>query len=194
MVVVLLHSILCQCVLINTAQMATRHTGGEAQEDSDTDRSEQGDRTEKGSEKGKRSVTHKILHNKAMQRMAGRKLSTYVTPVKELQPPQAHVQPPAARRTSDTVVQHPPKHSQDDQQMVFQYMNPPPPGGQHHRSDPHTQSPGTTQQRRPDTSPQQTHAIAGTVLREQPQRYPSYSDPPHPPQQSIAYNHLQEVT
>ena len=171
--------------------MATRHTGSEAQEDSDTDRSEQDDRT------GKRSVTQKILHSKAMQRVTGRKRGADVTPVRELQPPPAHVQVvvTTSRRTSDTV-QQPPKHSeeQDDQQMLFQYMNPPPPpGGQHHKSDPHTQSPGATQQRRPDTLPQQTRAPARTVLHEQP-RDPSYSDPAHPPQQSIAYDHLQQVT
>ena len=170
--------------------MATRHTGGgEAQEDSDTDSSEQSDRTEKGSEKGKRSVKQKILHSRAMRRMTGgRKLGNKV------QSPPAHIQVTTTRRTSDTV-QLPPKHSQeqDDQQMLFQYKNPPPPGGQHHRSDPHTQSPGTTRQRRPVTSPQQTHAPAGTVLREQPQ-HPGYSDPPQPPLQSIAYDHLQQVT
>ena len=172
--------------------MATRHTGGEAQED--TDRSEHSDRTEKGSEKVKRSVTKRILHTKAMRRMTGRKLGANVTPMKELQPPPAHVQLTTARRTSDTV-QQPPKHSQeqDNQQMLFQYRNSPPPVGQHHRSDPHTQSPGATQQRRPDTSPQQTHVAVGTVLREQP-RPPAYSDPPHPPQQSIFYDHLQQVT
>ena len=162
--------------------MATRHTGGETQEDSDTDRPEQDDRIEKGSEKEKRSVKQKILHSKAMQRMAGRKVP--------LSP--AYVQAPTAKRTSDTV-QQPPKHSQDDQLGVFQYSYPPPPGRQHHRSDRHTQSPGTTQQRRPDTSPQQTHATVGTVLREQP-RHPGYSDPPHPPLQSMGYDHLQQVT
>ena len=68
--------------------MATRHTGGDAQDGSDTDtgRSEQGDRTEKGSEKGKRSVTQKILHSKAVQRMTGRRLGADVTPAKKLQP------------------------------------------------------------------------------------------------------------
>ena len=178
--------------------MATRHTGGDqAVEDSNI--SEQGDRTEKGSEKGKRSTKQKILHSKAMQRMAGRKLGADVTPKKELQPPPAHVQVvTTARRTSDTV-QQPPKYiqeQQDDQQMVFQLLQPPPPGGQHRRSDPRTQSPGTTQQRRPDTSPQLTHAPAGTVLCGQP-RDPSYSDPPqppHPPLQSMGYDHLQQVT
>ena len=176
--------------------MATRHTGGEAQEDSDTGSggSEQSDRTEKGSEKGKRSVKQKILHSRAMQRMTGRKQGADVTPVKKVQRLPAHVQVTTAKRTSDTV-QQPPKHGQeqDDQQMMFQYMNPPPPGGRHYRSDPHTQPPGTTQQRRPDTSPQQTHVTAGTVLREQP-RHPSYSDPPHPPLQSMGYDHLQQVT
>ena len=177
--------------------MAARHTGGgEAQEDNDTDLSEQGDRTEKDSEKnnkGKRTTKQKILHSKVMQRMTARKLGADVTPAKKAQPP-AHVQVITAKRTSDTV-QQPPKHSQEqeDQQMFFQYTDPPTPGRQHHRSDHHTQSPGTTQQRRPDTSPKQTHATAGTVLREQP-RHPSYSDPPHPPLQSIAYDHLQQVT
>ena len=177
--------------------MATHHTGGEAQEDSDTDISEQGDRTEKGPEKEKKSVKRKFLHSKAMQRMTGRKRGADVTPAKKAQLP-AHVQVvvTTAKRTSDTV-QQPPEHSQeqqDDQQMLFQYRNSPPPGGRHRRSDPHTHSPGTTQQRRPDTSPHQTHATAGTVLREQPQRLPSHSDPPHPPLQSIAYDHLQQVT
>ena len=169
--------------------MATRLTGGEAQEDSDTDLSEHSDKTEKGSEnKGKKTVKQKILHSKAVRRMAGRKLGGDVTPVKQLPP--AHVQIPTARRTSDTV-QQPLKHGQEqeDQQMLFQISYPPPPGRQHHRSDPHTQSPGTTQQRRPDTSPQQTHATAGTVIRELP-RHPSYSDPPL---QSIAYDQLQQV-
>ena len=195
----LLHSILyvCDCVspLIQHSDplMATRHTGGEALEDSDTDRSEQSDRTERGSEKGKRSVTQKILHSKAMQRMAGKKLGADVTPVKELQPPLAHVQVvvTTAKKTSDTI-QQPPKHSQE--QMLFQYTDPPLPGRQHHRSDhrwsdPHAQSPGATQQRRPDTSPQQAHATAGTVLREQP-RYP---DQLQPPLQSMCYDHLQQV-
>ena len=150
--------------------MATRHTGGEAQEDSDTDISGHGDKTEKGSEKGKRDVKHKILYSKAMQKMTGRKRGTDVTPVQGKVPPLAHLRVTTARRTSDTVVQQPPKHSQeqDDQKMLFQYKNPPPPGGQHHRSDTHTQSPGTTQQR----------------------QHPSYSDPPL---QSMSYDHLQQV-
>ena len=72
--------------------MATRHTGGGAQEDSDTDLSEQGDRTEKGSEnKGKRATKQKILHSRAMQRVTGRKRGADVTPVRELQPPPAEV-------------------------------------------------------------------------------------------------------
>ena len=88
--------------------MATRHTGGgEVEEDSDSDRSEQGvDRIEKSSEKEKRSTKHKFLHSKAVQRMmTGKKLGADVTPVKELQPSPAHVQPPtgSGRRTSDTV-------------------------------------------------------------------------------------------
>ena len=173
--------------------MATRHTGGKAQEDSDTDISEQGDRTEKGPEKEKESVKRKFLHSKAMQRVTGRKRGADVTPVKKAQPPPAHVQAvvTTARKISATV-QQPPKYSQepDDQQMVFQYMGPPPPGGQHHRFDPHTQSPGATQQRRPDTSPQQTHDTAGSVLREQP-RPPAYR---HPSLQSMGYDHLQQVT
>ena len=173
--------------------MATRHTGGEAQEDSDKDLSEQDDRTEKYL--GKRGTKQKILHSKVMQRVTGRKRVADVTPAKKVQPPPAHVQAPTARRTSDTL-QQPPKHSQEqnDQQMLFQYRNSPPPEEQHYRSHPHTQSTATTQQRRPDTSPQQTHAPAGTVLREQPQRLPSHSDPPNPPLQSIAYDHLQQVT
>ena len=173
--------------------MATRHTGGEAQEDSDTDRSEQsseqGDRTvtEKGSGKGKKGVKHKL--SKAMRRVTGRKRGADVTPVKQLPP--AHVQVPTARRTSDTV-QQPPKHGQEqeDQQMLSQLSHSPPPGRQHHRSDPHTQSPGATQQRRPDISPQQTHGTAGTVIRGQPQQHPSYSDPPP---ESMIYDHLQQV-
>lgn len=150
--------------------MATHHTGGKAQEDSDSDISDHGDKTEKGSEKGKRTVKQKILLSKAMQRVTGRKRGADVTLVKKAQPLPAHVQAPTARRTSDTI-QQPPKHSQeqqDDQQMLFQYRNPPPPGGQHHRSDPHTQSPGTTQQR----------------------QHPSYIDPPL---QSMSYDHLQQV-
>ena len=150
--------------------MATRHTGGEAQEDSDSDISDHGDKTEKGSEKGKRTVKQKILLSKAMQRVTGRKRGADVTPVKKAQPPPVYVQAPTAKRTSDTV-QQPSKHrqeQQDDQQMLFQYRNPPPPGGQHHRSDPQTQSPGTTQQR----------------------QHPSYSDPPL---QSMSYDHLQQV-
>ena len=67
--------------------MATRHTGGEVQEDSDTDISEQGDRTEKGSEKEKKSVKRKFLRSKAMQRVTGRKHHADVTPVKKAQPP-----------------------------------------------------------------------------------------------------------
>ena len=62
--------------------MATRHTGGEAQEDSDSDISEQGDRTEKG----KRSVKQKLLHSKVVQRVTGRKHHADVTPVKKAQP------------------------------------------------------------------------------------------------------------
>ena len=174
--------------------MATRHTGGEAQEDSDTDLSEQGDRTDKGPEKEVKSVRRKFLHSKAVRRMTGRRLGADVTPAKKVQLPPAHVQAPTAKRTSDTV-QQPPKHSQerDDQQMMFQVSHPPPPEGQHHKSDPRTQSPGTTQPRRPGTSPQQTHPTAGSVLCEQP-RHPGYSDPPHSPKQSIAYDHLQQVT
>ena len=163
--------------------MATRHTGGgEAEEDSDTDRSDC-DRPEKGSEKGKRTVKQKILHSKAMRRVTGRKRGADVTPMKQLPP--AHVQVPTARRTSD-IVQQLPKEQQD---YLFQYSYLPPPGGHHRRSDPHTQSPGATQQRRPDTSPQQTHAPPKSVLCEQPQ-LPSYSDPPL---QSIAYDHLHQV-
>ena len=178
------------CVLLQHSDplMATLHTGGEALEDSDTDISEQGEKTEKDSEnKGKRTAKQKFLHSKAVQRVTGRKRGADVTPVKKLPP--AHVQVATAKKTSDTV-QQPQKHSQDDQQMVFQYMNPPLSGRQHHRSDPHTQSPGATQQRRPVTSPQQTHATAGTVICEQPQRLPSYSDPPP---QSMSYDHLQQV-
>ena len=67
--------------------MATHHTGGEAQEESDSDISEQGDRTEKGSEKGKRSVKQKLLHSKVVQRVTGRKHRADVTPVKKVQPP-----------------------------------------------------------------------------------------------------------
>ena len=173
--------------------MATRHTGGDAQEDSDTDLSERDDRTEKGSEnKGKRDTKQKILRSKVMQRVTGRKRGADVAPaVKKVQSPPAHVQAPTARRTSDTVVQQLPKHSQDNQQIVFQHLHPPPPGGQH-RSDPHTPSPGTTQQRS-DTPPQQTHATAGSVICGQP-RHPSYSDSPQPPQQSMGYDHLQQVT
>ena len=169
--------------------MATRPTGGDAQEDSDSDRSEQGERTEKDLKKGKITTKQKILHSKVVQRVVGRKRGADVTPLKKAQLPPARVQAPTTRSTSDTV-QQPPKHSQeqDDQQMLFQLSHPPPPpGGQHHRSDPHTQSPGTTQQRRPDTSPQLTHA----VIREQP-RYPSYNDPP-PPLQSMCYDRLQQV-
>ena len=151
--------------------MATRHTGGQAQEDSDTDISDQDDRTEKGSEKGKRAVKQKILLSKTMQRMTGRKRGADVAPVRRTVPPLAHVHVhvPIARKTSDTV-QQPPKHSQeqDNQQMLFQYSNPPPPGGQHHRYDPHTQSPGTTQQR----------------------QHPSYIDPSL---QSLGSDHLQPV-
>ena len=172
--------------------MATRHTGGgEAQEDSDTDKSNQDDRTGKG----KRTAKQKILHSKAVLRMTGgRKRGANVIPAIKIKFPPVHMQAPTARRTSDTV-QQPPEHSQeqDDQQMLFQYKTTPPPGGQHHRSDLHTQSPGATQQRRPDTSPQQTHATAGTGIREQPQ-HPSYSDPPHPPLQSKVCDHLQQVT
>ena len=174
--------------------MATRHTGGDqAVEDSDTDISEHGgDRTEKGSENRKKGVKHKILHSKAMQRMAGRKFGADVTPAKKAQPPPAHLQAPTGRRTSDTVQQSPNRgQEQDDQQMLFQLSHPPPPGRQHHRSDPHTHSPGATQQRRPDTSPQQPHTTAGTVICEQP-RHSSYSDPPHPQLQSMSYDHLQE--
>ena len=130
--------------------MATRHTVGEAQEDSNTNRPEQGDtarpeqgnRTEKDSEnKGKRSTKQKFLHSKAMLRVAGRKRGADVVPAKKVLPQPAHVQAP---RTSDTV-QLPPNHSQehDDLQMVRQ----------HHRSDPHTQS----------------HATARSVIHEQAQ-------------------------
>lgn len=64
--------------------MATRHTGGETQEDNDagSGRSEQGDRTEKGSGKKKRSVKDKIL-----RRISSRKRVADVTPVKKVQPP-----------------------------------------------------------------------------------------------------------
>ena len=69
--------------------MATRHTGGETQGDNDagSGRSEQGDRTEKGSGKEKRSVKDKILHSKALRRIASRKRGADVTPVKKVQQP-----------------------------------------------------------------------------------------------------------
>lgn len=96
--------------------MATRHTDGEAQEDKDTGsvRSEQGDRTEK---EGKR-VSQKILHSKAIQRVAGRKLGADVTTVKK-----AHVQAPTARKISDTVRQ-PSKHSIQERNDPSQQQQP----------------------------------------------------------------------
>ena len=74
--------------------MATRHTGGEAQDGSDTDtgRSEQGESTKKGPEKEKKSVKRKFLHSKAMQRMTGRRRGADVTPAKKLQPPPQTIQ------------------------------------------------------------------------------------------------------
>lgn len=88
--------------------MATRHTDGKAQEDKDmgSGRSEKGDKTEK---EGKKYVSQKILHSKAMRRVTGRKHGADVTTVKKVQPPPAYVQAPTARKTSDTV-QHP-QHS-----------------------------------------------------------------------------------
>ena len=171
--------------------MATRHTGGEAQEDSDTDKSDQEDKL---TGKEKKTVIHEFLNSKALWRVTGKKRAP--TKVKPL-PRDVHTA--SARKTSDTVQQPPlnvisnrkqshESQEQDDQQVFYRTCTSPSPGGQSHRP---TNSTGTTQQREPVTSPQQPHATVWSTVSTQ-QRHPSYGDRPQQ-LQSMGYDHLQQV-
>lgn len=165
--------------------MATRHTSGETQEDSDID---QGDKL---TGKEKKTVTHKVLNSKALRRVTGKKLA----PQTKVKPLQADAHAASARKTSDTV-QQPPlegmsnrKHNQEQDDQQVSYRTSPSLGGQSHGP---THLTGTTQQRKSVTSPQQQHAAtAWSTVSTQP-RHPSYGDQTQQ-LQSMSYDHLQQV-
>ena len=170
--------------------MATRHTGGEAEEDSDTDKSDQEDKL---TGKEKKTVI-RFLNSKAVRRVTGKKL---YAPTK-VKPLPADVHTASARKTSDTVQQPPlngmsnrkqshESQEQDDQQVF--YRTSPSPGGQSHRP---TNSTGTAQQRKPVISPQQQHAATVWSTISTQQRHPSYGDRLQH-LQSMSYDHLQQV-